>query len=659
MDATAHSAEALARGAVSGLTPPDPRQATAPAGTATSGSDDDFMDVWSRSGTKYLLRAALLLSINVLLFACVGVFAFWLRTGEVFAPTMEGYGDQILQTFRFGSQTAVTLGSLLLHPISVQQVGMQILVVGLLMATLISIPILVAILYRFWSSLPFIAIVGFLAVMPWLAITLLGSCIMASVRPFRSRFRFMSALFGLVPAVVYLVLAFGNTAEEVVGAIDPVDRIKFVAPWVLAIVAAAAVFALVLLIAKMVNYRTGAVTPLLAIMFLLPVFLFEYHVGRDELYYRLLVATDRAHFSDVDASLALDQAVSEAWARHPVQGRTLAAVRQIAEQRWLFGLTSDVSTFQSALTRHQWEVVDRCDRFLHNFPASRYAVNALYIRARALDQRVDAAEFRRTNWIRYYDDFPGPASRDTWRMLVRARPDSPATVVARLRAAQIDAREGDVERAADELNRLLATAAPLAAETGGRPGLRIAIPETTAQAAAVPFSAPPETELDVPIDRIIVEAARLRDMLIHNRDPLYGYDPLCGPRDPHRGPLWFGLLDLDPGDEYYAANLVRLRDAYPHAQVTDNIDLEIAKCSPFPAEQIQRLETLLERFAERDAVPEALYRLCLAYRSVGHAARQQATMDRLLREHEASIWARLIVATAPALPQYHEAQGAR
>lgn len=658
MEATVHSADVRARGA--GAERPPAASPNAAADATPSTAADDFMDVWSRSGTRYLTRAILLLSINVLLFAGVGVFAFWLRTGQVFAPAMEGYRDQILQTFRFGSQTAVTLGSLLLHPISVQQVGTQILVVGLLMATLISIPILVAILYRFWSSLPFIAIVGFLAVMPWLAITLLGSCIIASVRPFRSRFRFMSALFGLVPTVVYLILAFGNTAEEVVGVIDPVDRIKFVAPWALAIVAAAAVFALVLLIAKMVNYRTGAVTPLLAIMFLLPVFLFEYHVGRDELYYRLLVATDRAHFSDVDASLALDRAVSEAWARHPIQGRTLDAVRQIAEQRWLFGLTSDVSTFQSALTRHQWEVVDRCDRFLHHFPASRYVVNALYIRARALDQRVDAAEFRRTNWIRYYDDFPSPTSRDTWRMLVRARPDSLATLVGRLRVAQLDAREGDVDRAIDELQRLLASAEPLATDTGWRVRGGVPILGSTAFAATTPASSPsPEAELDIPIDRIVVEAARLRDLLIHNRDPLYGYDPLCGPRDAQRAPIWFGLLDLDPRDEHYVPNLLQLRDAYPHAQVTDNIDLEIAKYSPFPAERIQRLETLLERFAERDAVPEALYRLGLAYQSVGNTGKRQATLARLLRDHGDSTWARLLVATVPALPQSHGEQVTR
>jgi len=46
--------------------------------------------------------------------------------------------------------------------------------------------------------------------------------------------------------------------------------------------------AIVLTIARLVNYRPGAIAPLMAIMFATPVVLFETKVGRDELSYRLL-----------------------------------------------------------------------------------------------------------------------------------------------------------------------------------------------------------------------------------------------------------------------------------------------------------------------------------------------------------------------------------
>ncbi len=223
----------------------------------------------------------MLLAVNVLLFAGVGCFAYWIRSGVVFAPAMEGYRDQFVQTFNFGRHTTVSLADLLIAPISIQDVPMQIPIIGLLMATLIAIPILVSILYRFWSSLPFILVVGVLAVMPWLAITLLGSCIIASIRPFSMRFRFISGVAGLVPIVVYLALAWHGSAELVMGRFDPIDRVKFIAPWVLAIVAATLLFAIVLTIAKLVDYRPGALTPLLALMVGLPVGVFAFRVGLD------------------------------------------------------------------------------------------------------------------------------------------------------------------------------------------------------------------------------------------------------------------------------------------------------------------------------------------------------------------------------------------
>ena len=155
-----------------------------PEGGSAQNLPDTFspaaMDVWSRSGSKYRIRAVVLLAVNVLLFAGLGSFAFWLRSGERFAPALDGYWDELAQTFRFGQQTSVSLAAFLIEPINVQDVPMQIPIVGLLMAALISVPILVSILYRFWSSLPFIAVGGYLAVMPWLELTLQRSSLIAT-----------------------------------------------------------------------------------------------------------------------------------------------------------------------------------------------------------------------------------------------------------------------------------------------------------------------------------------------------------------------------------------------------------------------------------------------------------------------------------------------
>jgi len=137
-----------------------------------------------------------------------------------------------------------------------------------------------------------------------------------------------------------LILAWSGTPEVVVGRIDPVDRVKFVAPWVLAIVASAAVFAVVLTVSRIVNYRPGAVTPLLAVMFALPVILFEKHVGRDELYYRLLERSDEAYFADADASMGLESAARIAWERHPLPRPRRELIREREEMNWLFELAT-------------------------------------------------------------------------------------------------------------------------------------------------------------------------------------------------------------------------------------------------------------------------------------------------------------------------------
>ena len=592
---------------------------------------DQWMDVWSRSGSKYRVRAVLLMLANILLFAGVGSFAFWLRSGEMFAPAREGYWDLLFHTFRGVGLAEVSLGSLLVDPISVQDVPMQIPIVGLLMAALISIPILVAILYRFWSSLPLIAVVGFVAVMPWLAITLLASCGLASTRLFRTRFRFMSALIGLVPAVIYLTLAWAGTTDAVVGKIDPVDRIRFVAPWVMAVVAATIVFAVVLSIAKLVNYRPGAVTPLLAMMFALPVALFEFHVGRDELYYRLLENLDRVFFTEVDAATAWEPAAERAWESHPLPKPSRDELRQAEGEKWLFELAADPGPRQAELTRHQSELAYRCDSFHHSYPDSRYAPCAFFIKARGIDRRIDEIEFRRTKWIRFYDDFPGVASREAWRIVLANRAESPMGAVAALRLAQLEARECDLDRAIEKLEAILSRfdLNPPDASASATRGLWEGMLERES----------PEQTLRIPMERILLKAHALKDLLTSNRDPRYGDAPLCGSKRPEDA-FRIGLLDLDPRHELYVENLEALRVRYPQSRLEDNIELELANAAAPLADRIEKLESLLGRFPGDDAAPEAMVRLATAYGAAGRAAQSDELMSRLVREHANSIWAR-------------------
>lgn len=616
---------------------------SSPAPTTAANGDDAatplIVDVWSRTHPKYRIRAFVLLAVNVLLFAGVGSFAFWLRSGVWFAPLTQSYWDQLEYTFLGVGNAEVSLGSLLLNPINVQDVPMQIPIIALLMAALISIPILVAVLYRFWASLPFIAVVGLLAVMPWLALTLLASCAIASVRPFKTQFRFVSALMGLAPVVLYFILAWSGSTEMIAGKIDPVERIKFIAPWVMAIVAASVVFALVLSIARMVDYRPGAITPLLAIMFGLPVALFEANVGRDELYYRLLESLDRGHFTDVDATQSVKLSAIRKWETHPPPRPTWEEILAREVEKWVFELASVPRPFHSELTRHQVEITRRCDWFRLHFPDSRYALNALFIKARALDMRVDTAAFRSTRWIRFYDEFPAGASRETWRLIYENAPVSPPGTVATLRLAQLDARNGHVDHALDLLGRLLLAA--------GEDANTDDVPEPTDGTLWRFLSrGVAEESLLVSLDGIMIQAHRLHDLLAENRDPIYGYDPLCG-SNVNDAEHTFGLLDLDIRNQHYESNLRQLKQWYPDCQIEDNIDLELARLAPDLETRISRLRELIVQFARRDAVPEAMLRLGLAYRDSGQPNECDRTLAELMSRYPATIWAAQAATLAP------------
>src|SRR5438552_1771230 len=111
---------------------------------------DELIDVWTRTAPKYRRRATVLLAITILLFAGLCCFAYWLRTG-LYGPWANSrfYADLMWKSFNPRGTEQVTLVDFLLFPVSVEQVPIQWVIMGLLLASLASIPILVAILYRF------------------------------------------------------------------------------------------------------------------------------------------------------------------------------------------------------------------------------------------------------------------------------------------------------------------------------------------------------------------------------------------------------------------------------------------------------------------------------------------------------------------------------
>ncbi|MEE9295122.1 MAG: tetratricopeptide repeat protein [Phycisphaerae bacterium] len=575
-------------------------------------------DVWSRTEPKYRRRAFLLLTINVCLFAGLGCVAYWLRTGVVFAPRIEGYWEQLADTFNPTPDTEYTPTGLSLAPISIEQVPMMIPVLGLILAAVVSIPILVTILYRITSALPFIAVVGFIAVMPWLAITLLGSCLVVSLNPLRFRSRFASVLLALLPVILYFFMASRQSSSVVEPLSDPADRIKMLAPLILAIIVSAIVMGIVLIIARVVNYRPGAIAPLLAIMFLTPAAIFEFQVGRDELHYRLLereFGPGSEYFVRTPIGDVFESAVERAFAARKSASIAYETMRDAVEFTWLLALDTETSLL---FARYQDLAARAADRFIHLFPDSIYAINALYIKGRALDMRIDMESFRRNRELVFYGDFPSARSREAWEKLVHQAPESPMAADALLRLAMLDIREDGVDEA---IGRLI-----LLEETFVRAAPRPDQPIVETPMDTIMQREPPERSLDIPVAQKVLAGRRLRQLLKRNRDPLWGDEPLVA------------ISYFDPRDWHYESNLAGLFKRYPGCQLADNIELQIALAGGDVAERIEALKRCVARDPRGDAYAEAMYQLGVAYQEDRNVSESRGVLERLVSEFPETIW---------------------
>ena len=597
------------------------------AGTAVNSTEPSsaaIIDVWSRSGSKYRVRAVILLIVNVILFAGMGCFAYWLRSGIALAPAEEGYWQMFVNTCI--PRGDATLANYVIFPIPINRVPWHGVVVGLLLAALVSIPILISILYRFPACLPFLLVVAFLAVMPWLAITLTGSCILASVKPFRMRFRYASALLGLLLVLIYFVGASRQSSAPL-DFIKPEDRIKFMAPWVLAAIASCLIMGGVLLLARLVNYRPGVVAPLLVVSFAVPVALFERFVGRDELHYRLLEHQHQVKFHETDVSEAFEELAFLQWMAKPKPKPAFDVVRSNLEFRLSVAMEA-AGEMESVFAEDRDAIIHRCAWFLRYFPLSRYAPSVLYIKGQVEDMRLDETAFREDKIIRYYGDFPAGRSWMTWKKLAHNAPESDVGVAGGFKLAVLSARAGKMDAAIDVLTEIIAEHDLAEVSTDG----------DAPTESSILASEPADASLKIPVDQLVFKAKQLLQLLRANgADPLYNLRPFCGSRvNEKRKP---GLLQLDTRHPMYESNLNQLLEAYPGSLLEDNVSLRIALLATDPQTRLIRLQDCVTDTAG-DALPETIFRLGNAFEELDKPADARSQYETLLKDHPQCLWVR-------------------
>lgn len=615
--------EALAEHEAGGTPPPSAPDAAPP-------TRPEMTDVWSWTERKYRIRATVLLLVNLVLFCGLCVFTHWLHVGRAFQFTVESY----VRPFRFWGPQTQNLYDFLRYPVSVEQTPMYGVVIGLLVASIVAVPISVAIVYRLRCAVPFCAAVAIFAHMPWMALTLAGSCILASVPPFRMKFRYGSALLGLVPVLFYLLLATRGPTEEQSATISPEQMLLQIGPWLLAILAACLMLAIVIFMARVVNYRPGPIAPVMAVMFATPTILFHQYVGVDELAYRVLEVNYGPRAKRFEAVQDVTHEVVDFFLRQAERGfggaARVAMLQALSSERPAEQIAAVKHRISNrlllTLMRDRHEAYEACDEFLADHLESRYIPAVLFIQARALDTRLDELRFVRDKTQReLYTDFPHVQSESVWLSLLSEYPNSPLAIAAGLRVAQLRLRRGDAAGALDALERCT-----VVLDSPGAPAT---------QMSESPLLQPqtPEVSLGFDPEPYRFEARRLHELIQAN---LHEVDETPRGIEPLRA-----LARLDPHRPEYRDQLRRLAHRFQDARLYPNLVVRWATSHPEPSERTRLLRACVAAFPDDDALPEALFQLG-DLEAVGGAtpearAAGRATLRRLVEDYPDTCWAEL------------------
>jgi len=591
---------------------------------------DPFVDVWSRTSPHHRRQAIGMLLLLALLFAGLCCFTFWLRTGHYLPFSDDNYASLMQKSFDPTGPNQITLSHFLTYPISVQRVPIHAITMGLLFASLSSIPILVSILYRFPYSIIFAAMVVFLAAMPWLGLTILLGCGIASLKPFRLSFRYASALLGLVPIAVY----FFSASREPAGAMlsPDVNRALRYAPWFLSLLGSCVICALALGVARLINYRPGGIPPILAVLFAIPVILFHAKVGRDELEYHLLEhqigpGSDTV-FVNRDIGALADQRTTRLWSES--RSRPYEEIRGEVLARLIADAVDQAET--DRLT-----AATRCDDFITHFSQSRYVPNVLYLKGRALDQRLKQRRLLRDHKAEFQAEQPSPRSRSTWKTLIANYSGNELVVAAYHRLAILHARDGDFE---ESLKLLELASQPLldpivTADAGDKPRnpLRIYF----------------DREIDhgerLGVDRasIAMRARRMAEMIsackadaTRPSNEVFVTEGEGEPRPLHPLQLLVSLFDDDP---QHGANLAGIARAFPESETRHYADIRAATLIPPVSRRIERLRAIVRQTDDHPSHAEALFRLADALQDDSITDECENTLEELTRLHPQSVWA--------------------
>lgn len=588
----------------------------------------EIVDVWSRTSRRHRVVAILMLLLLALLFAGLCCFAFWLRTGVYLPWRYHDYAELMRRSFDPFGARQIRLSDFLSSPIPVRQVPIYAVIVGLQFASLSSIPVLVAILYRLPISVIFAAMVVFLAAMPWIGITVMIGCVLATLGFFRFSFRYASALIGLTPVAIYFVIASIVPLGASSNMAD--NQAMLYAPWVLALLGSCVICAVALAITRLINSRPGGIPPVLATLFAIPVILFHTQVGRDELEYRLLEQEIGPGGSSIFAPVNIAELAGHRTMRQWSEAKG-ASYDSIYKR--MLRLSEEAVLLQAE--RDRYRAITDCDAFLAEFPKSRYVPSVLFLKGRAQDCRIDRSRLQENHRAEFRSDLPGRASKPTWRRLIEQFPASDLSATGLFNTSIQEARDGNLDAAIVSLDLL--TRRFDVSRTVTQPV------ETGETVVGSVFERPPASSgLAADMEALVSQARRLREMLAACRDDeTKPISSLFGPRadgsDRDVSPVQV-LMWLDDADPHCKANLEGLIRAFRGSKTSGYAEVRLTLKDPAISRLLQRFENAAESLAGLPAGAEARFYLGDALQEDSRLEEAKTAFEELIKEYPESCW---------------------
>lgn len=384
-------------------------------------------------------RTAIFLGVNLLGYAFANMFLNYLATGQWITWRVEQLAESMGRP----------LGYTLIQPLSIFTHPWLMLVFGLLLAVVVIVPLLVACLYHSRACVAFLVCVPLLGAAPLLTLAIGAGCVLVAVTALRRKAPMLSILLGLAPVAVYLY--FACTRWPLL--MQDMQRLLLYVPFAIAVLAAVAFAAVVLLIAKLIGYRPGAVWPVMAVLLASPAWLFFDKIGRDELQFALI------HHQISAPDGLLEELPLEEWleqARPDLRGaselrQVLLGAGELSQSPEAFDQARQI--VQTELDRRKRRVVARCDRFLRRWPESDRVAGVLWVRGMAIDTQLSVRALQQS-MVRFTDDAPAQGADDArrsaenWRRLAERFPADPRAGIADYRLALLELRPDPLAEAA-------------------------------------------------------------------------------------------------------------------------------------------------------------------------------------------------------------------